>query len=87
MSSTKALKYQKTLEWNAANPEKVKLNAKRTYYENHAYRQNKRLQSAYKRWTNGVAVSDHLVAELHKAGFTDVTWKQSWVDASREAAK
>ena len=70
-----SLKYQNTLKWNAKNPEKVKLNAKRCYHTNHEYRQKKRLQQAYKRWLDGVKVSDSLVAELHQAGFSEVTWK------------
>jgi hypothetical protein len=74
----KAKKYQRLLVWQHNNPEKVCHNARKSYHTNHAYRNNRRLQHAYKRFLAGVSVGDQLVTDLQAAGFNDVTFKKRW---------
>jgi len=56
-------------EYQANNKEKIREWSKKMYYTNDEYRQNKRLSQAYKRYLDGVSVSNQLVDEMIEAGY------------------
>ena len=56
-------------EYQTNNKEKIREWSKKMYYTNDEYRQNKRLSQAYKRYLNGVSVSNQLVDEMISAGY------------------
>lgn len=59
-------------EYQSKNKDKIKEWSKKVYYTNEEYRQNKRLTQAYKRYLQGVSVSNKLVDEMIEAGYENL---------------
>ena len=63
-------------EYQSKNKDKIREWAKNLYYTNDEYRQNKRLCQAYKRYLDGVSVSNQLVDEMIAAGYQGLKYRR-----------